>query len=669
MTYRKIIIEKKFLPSKKIEIEFEEFKKSSKKYFKPQLIFARNGMGKTTISNEIDEKGDVEEVESIFRDSSNQSYQITNDDIVCTIRIDSEDRFTSIGDDAIFISDDYIAENVNIIDREINRLEDGLKTSVEFLLRRGGSRKSPDDMLVRELPRFFGLTIGSFNKGKSKLNLYASPIEILRDISKVFEFFTTEESDEKLAVYNKLKNGIDNIIQSEKFKLQSDFIDEVSNNFRLSEELQNSLNDKLTNSENSNTLDGFITQFEDTLLFLENLKKALLEQITEDYSNRLNQEFSKIFFDSKRLRIDKRGNIFSREDIYGAVHFTKLSTAEKNIINLVYSFLELENLILENLIKDRELKSLLVVIDDPISSIDYSNKVGLFTFFRNKIESLSSMYSETKFIICTHDEEIYYHFYKIFDDLKCYSKKNISLLELTYEGLIKRESEYNFYKQQINSVYKYALGLEPELSLYIGNTMRRVLEAYSTFNYNLGPSEISTNQELLSKIKDKTEREFFKAYMYRLILNSDSHSSDRVRRSSSNYSEMFSNEEKRRTAQLLLGFLYRLDSFHIESMIDFKQFESFCVNYDNEVKRLKNNKYEEKINRFNNNINRIELSVGLSDDEKLEKSSNIKKQKDAAIKERESLVDYLESNKNKYNKSKEALQVGPMIERWLLSIK
>lgn len=626
-------------------------------------------MGKTTISNEIDEKGDVEEVESIFRDSSNQSYQITNDDIVCTIRIDSEDRFTSIGDDAIFISDDYIAENVNIIDREINRLEDGLKTSVEFLLRRGGSRKSPDDMLVRELPRFFGLTIGSFNKGKSKLNLYASPIEILRDISKVFEFFTTEESDEKLAVYNKLKNGIDNIIQSEKFKLQSDFIDEVSNNFQLSEELQNSLNDKLTNSENSNTLDGFITQFEDTLLFLENLKKALLEQITEDYSNRLNQEFSKIFFDSKRLRIDKRGNIFSREDIYGAVHFTKLSTAEKNIINLVYSFLELENLILENLIKDRELKSLLVVIDDPISSIDYSNKVGLFTFFRNKIESLSSMYSETKFIICTHDEEIYYHFYKIFDDLKCYSKKNISLLELTYEGLIKRESEYNFYKQQINSVYKYALGLEPELSLYIGNTMRRVLEAYSTFNYNLGPSEISTNQELLSKIKDKTEREFFKAYMYRLILNSDSHSSDRVRRSSSNYSEMFSNEEKRRTAQLLLGFLYRLDSFHIESMIDFKQFESFCVNYDNEVKRLENNKYEEKINRFNNNINRIELSVGLSDDEKLEKSSNIKKQKDAAIKERESLVDYLESNKNKYNKSKEALQVGPMIERWLLSIK
>lgn len=665
MEYKKIIIKKNFLPSKKIEIEFEEFKKSGKKYFKPQLIFARNGMGKTTLSNEIDEKGDVEEVESIFRDSSNKSYQITNDDIVYTIRIDSEDRFTSIGDDAIFISDDYIVENVNIIDREINRLEDGLKTSVEFLLRRGGSRKSPDNMLVRELLRFFDLNIGSFNKGKSKLNLYDSPIEILRKISKFLKSFTTEESDEKLAVHNKLENGIKNIIISEKFKLQSDFIDEVYNNFQLSEELQNSLNDKLTNSENSNTLDGFITHFEDNLLFLENLKKELLEQITEDYSKRLNQEFSKIFFDTKRLRIDKRGSIFSREDINGPVPFTKLSTAEKNIINLVYSFLELEKLI-----KDRELKSLLVVIDDPISSIDYSNKVGLYTFFRNKIESLSSMYSETKFIICTHDEEIYYHFYKIFDDLKCYyqkNPKNISCLELTYEGLIKRESEYNFYKQQINSIYKYALGLEPNLSLYIGNTMRRVLEAYSTFNYNLGPSEISTNQELLSKIQDETEREFFKAYMYRLILNSDSHASDRVRRSSSNFSEMFSDEEKIRTAQLLLGFLYRLDPVHIERMIDLDNFNQFLDKYKQKIKNYKT--CEEQISKLYKDIDGAKKSNKFSDDKKLQTIQKLTLRLNNKKIEKENLLKYIETNEEKQREFQQARQVGQMMEEWLQSIK
>ena len=36
---------------------------------------------------------------------------------------------------------------------------------------------------------------------------------------------------------------------------------------------------------------------------------------------------------------------------------------------------------------------------------------------------------------------------------------------------------------------------------------------------------------------------------------------------------MFSDEEKIRTAQLLLGFLYRLDPVHIERMIDSEEFK------------------------------------------------------------------------------------------------
>ena len=52
------------------------------------------------------------------------------------------------------------------------------------------------------------------------------------------------------------------------------------------------------------------------------------------------------------------------------------------------------------------------------------------------------------------------------------------------------------------------------------------------------------------------------------MLDSDSHTRDRFTRSSPDFSEMFSDEEKIRTAQLLLGLLYRLDSVHIERMID-----------------------------------------------------------------------------------------------------
>ena len=671
MEYKKIIIKKNFLPSKKIEIEFEEFKKSSKKYFKPQLIFARNGMGKTTLANEIDEKSNVEENESIFYNSRNRPYQITNGDVIYTLKTGDDYRFTDIGNNAIFIADENVADDVKIIDMEIDRLNYELEESVKSLLRYGGTNKNPDTMLVRELP--ISLAVGSFNKAKRRIIIHDSPLEILKKISSFISSSSKEYNIEKKVVLEKLKKGIENMLHREDVRVKLDFIDGLYDifalqgiNYVVAKELIDSLKDKTIYGKKNSNLSDLILDLEDILITLEKLKNKLLEQITLENSNCLNIDFSTIFFDSQRLRIDGKGMIYTRGQ---PILFPRLSTAEKNIVTLVYSFFELEKKI-----KDKEPESLLVVIDDPISSIDYSNKVGLYTFFRNKIESLSSMYSETKFIICTHDEEIYYHFYKIFDDLKCYyqkNPKNISCFELTYEGLIKRESEYNFYKQQINSIYKYSLGLEPDLILYIGNTMRRVLEAYSTFNYNLGPSEISTNQELLSKIQDETEREFFKAYMYRLILNSDSHASDRVRRSSSNFSEMFSDEEKIKTAQLLLGFLYRLDPVHIERMIDLEELRSFCVNYENEAKNKDKleSEYEEKINGFNDTINGIELNVSLSDDKKLEKSSLIKKKKDAAIKERESLVDYLESNKNKYNKSKEALQVGSMIERWLLSIK
>lgn len=553
-----MIIEKDFWPNKKVELEFKGFTYRNETYFKPQLIFARNGMGKTTLANEIDEKSNIDENESIFYNSNNQPYQITNGDVIYTLKIGDNYRFTSIEDNAIFIFDDYIAENVNIIDNEINRLYNDLKTSVEFLLKRGGSRKAPDSMLVRELPRLFDVNVGSFNKGKGKLNLYASPIEILKKISKI-DVFDEGNVNEKQTIYNKLRNAIDSVLQSEKLKLQRDFIDELIEDHSLSEALSNSLNKELTTRERISRLPEFITYFENTLLLLEDLKKYFLEQITEEYSNRLNKEFSAIFFSSERLRIDSKGSILSRDE---PVPFTKLSTAEKNIVILVHSFLELEEMI-----KGKEIESLLVVIDDPISSTDSSNKVGLYTFFRNKFESLINIYRETQFIIFTHDEEVYYHFHKIFDDLK-FREKHIQSLELTYKGIIERGSKYNFYRQQINNIYKYALGLEPELSPYIGNTMRRVLEAYSTFNYGLGPSEIATNQEILLKIQDEDEREFFKAYMYRLMLDSDSHTSDRFKCSSPNFSEMFSDEEKTRTAQLLLGLLYRLDSVHIERMID-----------------------------------------------------------------------------------------------------
>ena len=196
--------------------------------------------------------------------------------------------------------------------------------------------------------------------------------------------------------------------------------------------------------------------------------------------------------------------------------------------------------------------------------------------------------------------------------------------------------------------------------------MRRVLEAYSTFNYSLGPSEIATDQEILSKIQDETEREFFKAYMYRLILNSDSHASDRVRRSSSNFSEMFSVEEKTRTAQLLLGFLYRLDPVHIEKMIDLKQLTD---EYEKKINKWSGHKKkcEERLNEQKNNIEGIKNSKQFTDDEKAQKILERTDEYNMKQHEIECLSDRIEACKTGKEMLKDGL--GPSIEFWLKSIK
>ena len=662
MKYQKIIIEKDFLPSRRVESEFKEFTYGGKKYFKPHLIFARNGMGKTTLANEIDEKSNVEENESIFYNSRNRPYQITNGDVIYTLKTGDDYRFTNIGNNAIFIADENVADDVKIIDMEIDRLNYELEESVKSLLRYGGTNKNPDTMLVRELP--ISLAVGSFNKAKRRIIIHDSPLGILKKLSSFISSSSKEYNIEKKVVLEKLKKGIENMLHREDVRVKLDFIDGLYDifalqgiNYVVAKELIDPLKDKTIYGKKISNLSDLILDLEDILITLEKLKNKLLEQITLENSNCLNIDFSTIFFDSQRLRIDGKGMIYTRGQ---PILFPRLSTAEKNIVTLVYSFFELEKKI-----KDKEPESLLVVIDDPISSTDYSNKVGLYTFFRNKVETLTNAYSETQFIICTHDEEVYYHFFTIFNDLKCY-KKNTLCLELTYEGLIEREKEYNFYRQQINSIYKYALGLEPKLSLYIGNTMRRVLEAYSTFNYSLGPSEIATDQEILSKIQDETEREFLKAYMYRLILNSDSHASDRVRRSSSNFSEMFSVEEKTRTAQLLLGFLYRLDPVHIEKMIDLKQLTD---EYEKKINKWSGHKKkcEERLSEQKNNIEGIKNSKQFTDDEKAQKILERTDEYNMKQHEIECLSDRIEACKTGKEMLKDGL--GPSIEFWLKSIK
>ena len=95
--------------------------------------------------------------------------------------------------------------------------------------------------------------------------------------------------------------------------------------------------------------------------------------------------------------------------------------------------------------------------------------------------------------------------------------------------------------------------------------MRRVLEAYFSFNYNNGFENALNKSEILNKIQDEEKKKYFENFMYRLVLNTESHTEERAY----NFAEtkMFdyiSSDEKKITAKNVLILLYLLDPSHLK---------------------------------------------------------------------------------------------------------
>ncbi|MDT3995085.1 hypothetical protein RPO40_08520, partial [Mammaliicoccus fleurettii] len=84
----------------------------------------------------------------------------------------------------------------------------------------------------------------------------------------------------------------------------------------------------------------------------------------------------------------------------------------------------------------------------------------------------------------------------------------------------------NIYSSQLNTIYDFALGKQDSLENYIGNTMRRVLEAFSTFKYKLGIDNLRTDKNIINQIDNNKLNSFFENYLFRLILNNESHLED-----------------------------------------------------------------------------------------------------------------------------------------------
>lgn len=128
----------------------------------------------------------------------------------------------------------------------------------------------------------------------------------------------------------------------------------------------------------------------------------------------------------------------------------------------------------------------------------------------------------------------------------------------------------NEYQALINIVYDYANGIPNGNELTIGNTTRRVAEAFTTFEYKGGIDEL-LDTEVLNAIHDDTLRDYFEGRLAKILLHGSSHMEDRIKTlTNPGFTAQFSEQDKQNTARDIICLLYLLNKPHMSAYLDKK---------------------------------------------------------------------------------------------------
>lgn len=301
------------------------------------------------------------------------------------------------------------------------------------------------------------------------------------------------------------------------------------------------------------------------LVSLENIKNTAYNEVQKILQEKrdikialkeINEGLKYIFFDNTRLTIELSGDEYILKSRGKTVTPSRVSVGERNAIALCYFF---TNILREQKQEEFYKKQYLLVIDDPVSSFDKDNRIGIISYLRKEINKFKHGNSKTKVLVLSHDLQTSYDIYRLFNDigakgLTCELKNN----SIENINLAKR----NEYSKLLQQIYLYARGENSGFEMSVGNAIRRVLEAYSTFNYRKGMSDLSCTPEVIKELGLFSGH--FENLMYRLMLDGESHSKERVTTlDSTGFFANLSTEERIRTSKEVICFLYMLDSYHV----------------------------------------------------------------------------------------------------------
>lgn len=297
----------------------------------------------------------------------------------------------------------------------------------------------------------------------------------------------------------------------------------------------------------------------------------------------INNYLSNVYFDNSRFFIEAEGNIYKIKSHGNPVRPCDISTGERNILALCYFFSESGKGRTEG---DGDNDPQYLVLDDPISSFDMENEIGICSLLRERTAHILKANMESKITIMTHNMGVAVELQHMFNDIKNNFRHNSANFQVDYLELINnnveklnlRTSEYSTLLKQ---AYDFATGANHEstsLNYAIGNILRRILEGYGTFNYGIGMENLARDRELVTRFGNSAKN--LSNLMYRLILNDDSHMQERlVTLNPSVTFEHYSYEEKQVIAQCVFVMLNYFDNEHI-----YKQLSKFRIGRE-EIRR------------------------------------------------------------------------------------
>lgn len=293
-----------------------------------------------------------------------------------------------------------------------------------------------------------------------------------------------------------------------------------------------------------------------------------------------------VVFGEGRLALEPEEGGYATSSNGQRVEAKNLSTGEKNILALCYFFVSMAS---ENVYEDSFGSERLIVLDDPISSFDRSNKYGALALIALIANQNMVAGSKTRLLVMTHDLEVAFDLSKLFNQLAPNVGTNHTDLEYRAGELAQSDfSQVNEYQRLLRKAYKVAFE-GGEIEELPSNDLRRLYEAFVTFNLDMKITEASSESLVADFIASQGEggKRFKDTYLSRVFINPGSHSEMNVRISDYKLLNELSREDRKRFVIETLIFMHLLAPLHIPSQVSRKKEEQARVRQrmESEVER------------------------------------------------------------------------------------